>query len=388
MRVVTWVFQVMPLFFLVGGVANAASWSAASTSVGYGQWVGRRLRRLLAPTGVFLATWIGLGALLPLVGVGSETAHLLTWLVAVPLWFLAVYVVVVALAPPLFAAHRRRPLAMLLALVGAAVVVDLIGVGLEVRGVRWLNMIVVYLCAQQLGFWWYDRELARRRVVGAVLAAGGLLVAVMLTTVGPYPVSMVGVPGQDLANNAPPTLALLALGAAQAGLAVLLAAPARRLLERPRLWWSVVAVNASAMTLYLWHFTALALTAAVVLPLGLLPQPEIGTAGWWASRPLWLATAALALLAIARVVLRFEQADPRGARRPRRSRHRSEVVVGARAVGAVVAFSLAIALLTTDGLAGTPWTLGLPLPAILVVLVGTALLPRSELEQVGERATQ
>jgi hypothetical protein len=380
----------MPLFFLVGGVANAASWSAAeATAVGYGQWVGRRMRRLLAPTGVFLATWIGLGVLLPLAGVSSASARLLTWLVAVPLWFLAVYVVVVALAPPLFAAHRRRALATILALVGAAVVVDLIGVGLDVSGVRWLNMFIVYAGAQQLGFWWYDRELGARRAVGAALAISGLVIAVLLTTVGPYPVSMVGVPGQDLANNAPPTLALLALGLAQAGVAVLLASPARRLLERPRLWWSVVALNASAMTLYLWHFTALAVTAVIVLPLGLLPQPEVGSAAWWVSRPLWLAASAAALLTIARVVFRFEQADRPATRRRHRTRDRSDVVVGARAIGAVAAFSVAIALITTGGLAGSPWPLGLPLPAILVASLGAALLPpRLDLEQVGERATQ
>ena len=46
----TWGFQVMPVFFIVGGYSNAASWSAALRS---GQtfrvWFSSRLRRLLGP---------------------------------------------------------------------------------------------------------------------------------------------------------------------------------------------------------------------------------------------------------------------------------------------------------------------------------------------------
>ena len=45
----TWALQVMPLFFIVGGYANAASWEAAQRSgAGYGAWIAGRLQRLVA----------------------------------------------------------------------------------------------------------------------------------------------------------------------------------------------------------------------------------------------------------------------------------------------------------------------------------------------------
>ena len=53
----TWVFQVMPVFFIVGGYANAVSLeSARRRQVSYNAWLITRLERLLKP-------------LLPLVGV-------------------------------------------------------------------------------------------------------------------------------------------------------------------------------------------------------------------------------------------------------------------------------------------------------------------------------
>ena len=46
----TLLFQVMPLFFLVGGYSNAASWEAARrTGKPYGTWFAGRARRLIGP---------------------------------------------------------------------------------------------------------------------------------------------------------------------------------------------------------------------------------------------------------------------------------------------------------------------------------------------------
>src|SRR5699024_11063156 len=60
-------------------------------------------------------------------------------------------------------------------------------------------------------------------------------------------------------------------------------------------------VTARTMTFYLWNLTALLLLAGAFLLLagqGLLVLPEPSTAGWWATRPLWLA-ASIALTAAA-----------------------------------------------------------------------------------------
>ena len=43
----TWLFQVMPIFFLVGGYSNGLSWrSARRKEIGYAEWLRARLRRL------------------------------------------------------------------------------------------------------------------------------------------------------------------------------------------------------------------------------------------------------------------------------------------------------------------------------------------------------
>ena len=44
----TWSFQVMPLFFMVGGYSNGVSWqSARRKGLGYHLWLSTRLQRLL-----------------------------------------------------------------------------------------------------------------------------------------------------------------------------------------------------------------------------------------------------------------------------------------------------------------------------------------------------
>ena len=52
-RWVTWVFQVMPVFFLVGGYVNAQSWAAHhAAGETWTRWVRDRAMRLLYPTAV------------------------------------------------------------------------------------------------------------------------------------------------------------------------------------------------------------------------------------------------------------------------------------------------------------------------------------------------
>ena len=52
----TLLFQVMPVFFLVGGYANALSWTRhRAGGATWAQWVQHRAIRLLRPTTVFVA---------------------------------------------------------------------------------------------------------------------------------------------------------------------------------------------------------------------------------------------------------------------------------------------------------------------------------------------
>ena len=68
---------------------------------------------------------------------------------------------------------------------------------------------------------------------------------------------MVGVNGAAVSNLNPPTLAAVTFGIAQAGLALLLREPLARWMRQPLAWAAVATANLSAMTLYLWHQTAI-----------------------------------------------------------------------------------------------------------------------------------
>ncbi|HUS62263.1 MAG TPA: acyltransferase [Acidimicrobiales bacterium] len=308
LQLLTWVLQVMPVFFLVGGFSNAVGWrSARRHGTTYGAWVGARTQRLLAPTSVFVGAWalVSVGARLG--GVDAGTLATAGRLVALPLWFLAVYLMVVALAPAMLALHERFGLRVLAVLIVATAVVDIARYRFGVPVVGWLNFAFVWLTAHQLGFAWRDGMLTRTRRRPVALASLGMGALVVLTTAFSYPLSMVGGPGAGRTNNSPPSLALVALALFQCGLVLLVAGPARRWLGRPKVWASVVAANGMAMTLYLWHLTALVIVAVVAVRPGWLPQPNIGTGGWWASRLLWIAALLMMLAPIVAVLARFER---------------------------------------------------------------------------------
>ena len=62
-RWLTWLFQVMPVFFLVGGYVNALGWqSARRRHENYTAWLARRLQRLVLPVLPVLAAWTLIGA--------------------------------------------------------------------------------------------------------------------------------------------------------------------------------------------------------------------------------------------------------------------------------------------------------------------------------------
>ncbi len=57
--ILTWVLQVMPLFFFVGGFSNRGSWkSAQRDGKSYGEFIQARIERLMRPTIVFITVWV------------------------------------------------------------------------------------------------------------------------------------------------------------------------------------------------------------------------------------------------------------------------------------------------------------------------------------------
>jgi fucose 4-O-acetylase-like acetyltransferase len=354
----TWVFQVMPLFFIVGGYANAASWQAARRSGrSYGDWAAARVQRLIAPVIPLVLVWSALALLAPALETRAELLQVGSRVAFIPTWFLAVYVGVAILAPATLAAWRRFGAGSFWALAIGAAAVDAAAFAGGVEWVRWANYGFVWPAVHQLGYLWRDGRLSGPSRA-LPWAAGGLLALVALVTVAGYPVSMISVPGQEVSNSKPPTLALLALGAVQAGAVLSLEAPARRWLQREAPWAATVLVNGRIMTVYLWHATALIAVVAAAYALGGLGLRLVpGSAAWWAARPVWIG-AALPLLALFVALFgRYERPDT-GTRGP------VPAWLGVASAGAACAGMASIAL---GGIASAS---GLRLGAIALVLAG------------------
>jgi hypothetical protein len=219
-----------------------------------------------------------------------------------------VYLLLIALTPALHAAHRRWglavPVAMLLAV--AAVDAGLLGAGLS--GLGYANYLLVWGSMHQWGFAWQDGTLTRRRWRPYGLAVAGAALLGGLLAWSPFPVNMVGTTGGGVNNTVPPSVALLAFAAVQTGLLLAAEPAASRLLARlPQLREQISWLNDRVLTVYLWHMTPVVVVAVALYPTGLLPQPAIGSAGWWALRPAWIAALALVLAPAAIWLARFER---------------------------------------------------------------------------------
>ncbi|MFZ4269529.1 acyltransferase family protein [Streptomyces arboris] len=320
----TWLLQVMPVFFFVGGFAHALSYRSllrkrpeGSTDSVYAAFLRARLQRLLRPTMVFVLVWGVAALLIQLLGGGGGLTGVTLRLVTQPLWFIGIYLAMVAFTPPLLRLHERYGWGAFAGLAGAAAAVDVLRFAAGVPYVEFLNFAFVWLAVHQLGFLRADGRLGvgpglatLRRP--ALLAGGGLITAVTLVAAGPYPLSMVGMPGEKVSNMAPPTLALLCHGLWLVGAVELLRAPAARLLARPRAWRTVVAANGVAMTAFLWHLTAMLGVYGAMLALD-LPLPEPATAAWWAQTPLRLAVAAALTAVLVAAFRTFERPAPTAA---------------------------------------------------------------------------
>ncbi|MFC3572848.1 acyltransferase [Streptomyces yaanensis] len=309
LQLLTWVFQVMPVFFFVGGFSHALSYRSTvrRTPKAYSVFLRARLQRLLRPTVVFIGVWGAAALVLQLAGRGGGLLDISLRLVAQPLWFVGIYLAMVAFTPPLLRLHERFGWGAFGGLVAAAVVVDLLRFGLGVPYVEFLNFAFVWLAIHQLGFLRADGRLT----LPYVLAGAGLVGAALLVAYGPYPLSMVGMPGEKVSNMAPPTLALLCHGLWLVGAVELLRAPAARWLSRPRVWRTVVAANGISMTAFLWHLTAMLGVYGVLLAVGArMPEPASGT--WWIQVPLRILAAAMLTGVLVAVFRRFEQ--PSGVR--------------------------------------------------------------------------
>ena len=283
--VLTWAFQVMPLFFYVGGYGHLRSWEKARDR-GQSIWtlVGVRLKRLAVPTFALLGVWIVIG-----IAVSAVWDWDWTWravkLVVSPLWFMGVYLMLVLILPVAMWLHVRFDTIVLVTLAGIAGLVDVVRFRYDLPAFGLINMIVVWGLCHQLGFF-YDRIVTSRRTVDWTLLIAGALALAALVGSGLYPGSMVGVPGET-SNMAPPTVCIVALVLLQAGMLEIIRPTIQARLERPS--WERVSdvINRFALPLFLFHTTGMALYRAInYVIFGNRTDVRQPDPLWWLTRPL------------------------------------------------------------------------------------------------------
>jgi hypothetical protein len=327
----TWFLQVMPLFFFVGGFSNLKTYDSARRG---GEpthtWVKTRMMRLIKPSMVFLGVWAVIQVAMHLFNIGTEHVFLRGMLPPGatvpfgPLWFLPVYLYVIALAPWMIRLHRRFGVRVPVALVAVAIAVDATAFIGNMHGLRYLNVFIVWLIPHQIGFFYADGRLVRlsKRALW-LMALGGLAGLILLTNppiffghgsqffdgIRSYPKSLIGTEAERVANTYPPTIVMVAASFWVIGLALLLRERLTRWLRRAGPWMFTIYINSVIMTLYLWHMTAYLLAILLLWPLG-LGQEHATNAAWWLQRIVWEVVPGVILFGLIQIFGKFERVKP------------------------------------------------------------------------------
>src|SRR5262249_58415195 len=126
------------------GYAGAVSWTRQRDVDDFSRqaWIRHRLARVLGPTAVYVALVALIVVVLQAGGVPGSVLEYAGWAVAMHLWFLAVYLVVVSLTPVAIAAQRRWGLMLQGVLAVGVVMVDATSLAGHVPYVGWLNYLL------------------------------------------------------------------------------------------------------------------------------------------------------------------------------------------------------------------------------------------------------
>jgi peptidoglycan/LPS O-acetylase OafA/YrhL len=364
---VSWIVQIMPLFFIAGGFSSIHHWRAMrARGDSPADYVRARLERLVRPAIALVVVVAGALVALSMAGLAPELVATAGFRIGQPLWFLGVYLATSALVPLMVRAHERARVLTPIALLAGVVAVDVLRFSTGIDAIGFVNLLLVWLLVQQLGFQLADGGVDRlsRRTLWSIAGASLALLAV-LTVAGPYPVDM-------LVNLNPPTVCLVVLGIAQLALFQLARPAISAWVERVDASRLISAVGARAMTIYLWHLPVLILLAGLALLANAafsLPLPTPLSLEWWATRPLWLSMAAAVVLPVALLFGRFELTRRAGDRGTTGLRGiRATAIDAACGVGGV-------AVLLVFGFAPIPAVVALLL--LIVALRGTASFSRA-----------
>lgn len=303
----SWVGQIMPLFFVVGGFAGMTAWRSLRRRGGVAaDFVRTRVLRLARPTLPLFVFYVAVIAIAQfLVGAPPDLLRGVLAGAGSPLWFIAAYAICQALVPFLAGLHERAPRRRLLVLLAAVIAVDVLRFSTGLIWLGLLNLLFVWPLVQQLGFWYADGWFDRRPWWQlALIAVAGVAALWPLTAWGPYDTNM-------LSNLNPPTLPLVVLGVSQAAFLRLVKRPLTALMHTMAARAVVFLAGSRLMTIYLWHLPLIIAAAGIALLIpGASPVPE--SAAWWWSRLLVFVLVLAAIFALSLVVGRWERVRETG----------------------------------------------------------------------------
>jgi hypothetical protein len=303
----TWVLMAVPVLFFAGGFANyRVLTELAASGRPVGEFYLKRGRRLLIPTVLFLGSWAGAEVMLHVLALGGQ--HMIRGVTPRgdgpfgPLWFMGVYLGLIALSPATLALHRRYGAAIPAIAVAGCAVVDVLRFSAHLPFVGWLNLIFAWVLPHQLGYFYADgsvRTGPRRAPI--LMCATGIAVLTLLTLADIYPRTIGGIPGEKISNMAPPTVIIAALTLWQVGLALLCYPQIVKLSAVPAISAAVSRLAPVTLSVYLWHMTALLVMLLLMAPTG-LSGAAMSLTAWWLQRPVWLAAGVATLAAIMKLV--------------------------------------------------------------------------------------
>ncbi len=370
----TWVLQVMPLFFLAGAASSAYGLKPGTA---WGGWLLGRAQRLARPVFWYLAFWsiVLVGARMVL---GESSAARLGGESVALLWFIGVYLLVLAFVPALIRCGRAALGGIVVLLLAASALFD--GARLASGSIEWgfPNFLVVWLIPVVIGVAYARRMIAARFALG--VAAFAFAAAVAAVVLGPYDVPLVVTGAETFSNTTPPTF-LLGLHCVWVSLLFVAAAPAiGRWARRPRVWYPVAVGNGGAMTLYLWHIPAIAVAAFALHAVG-IDAVDPAQAGFWGLMALRAAVFAVVMFALFVLLSPLEH---------RRIPWWDERVTASGTWGAVVGGLVCVAgvaalLMAKEGLGSPPGWQGLG--GFVVALLAARAVSSPGTLQVGDAGT-
>lgn len=252
LQAITWIFQVMPLFFIAGGAANYISWKSARTkSTPYAVWLWKRAHRLLSPALVYLVVMIALGALIS-PNTNREMGRVLLNISTQLLWFLGVYIVTTALTPFTVGLYENFKNVSVIAWLAVIAFCDYAHLAeTSFAPFSLLNFISVWAMVSQFGYAFEKNQI--KRSIAIVIFILTFACEIWLVANFPYPISLVGMPTDTVSNMAPPTLVLALHSISIWALLSIFKDRINRVCQNLKIWKLVVGANMAAMTIYLWH---------------------------------------------------------------------------------------------------------------------------------------